>query len=99
LFWPALAALPDTLPPGRSDYFKDGVDALVLRHPQDANELAAALQRLLADASLCATIGANASQTAALFSWDRHAGEIHLSLATRRPTVLSLHSPSVPPCA
>jgi hypothetical protein len=25
---------------------------------------------------LCATIGANASQTAALFSWDRHA-EIH----------------------
>jgi hypothetical protein len=53
------------------------VDAQVLRNSQHANELAAALQRLLADSSLCATIGANASQTAALFSLDRHAGEIH----------------------
>jgi glycosyltransferase involved in cell wall biosynthesis len=53
------------------------VDGLVLRNPQDAGELAAALQRLLADPSLCATIGANASQTAALFSWDRHAEKIH----------------------
>jgi len=38
-------------------------------------------QRLLADSSPCATIGANASQTAALFSWDRHAGEIHRLLS------------------
>lgn len=77
MFRPSLAALPDTLPLGMSDYLKDGVDALVLRNPLDANELAAARQRLLADSSLCATIGANASQTAALFAWDRHAGEIH----------------------
>ncbi len=81
LFWPSLAALPDTLPPGMSDYLKGAVDALVLRNPQDANELAAARQRLLADSSPCATIGANASQTAALFSWDRHAREIHRLLS------------------
>jgi glycosyltransferase involved in cell wall biosynthesis len=81
LFWPSLAALPHMLPPGMSDYLKDGVDAPVLRNPQDTNDLAAALQRLLADCSLCATIGANASQTAALFSWDRHAGEIHRLLS------------------
>jgi len=36
-----------------------------------------ALQRLLADLSLRATIGSNASQTAALFSWDHHAKDIH----------------------
>jgi glycosyltransferase involved in cell wall biosynthesis len=80
---PALEAMASGLPvvlsscAGMSDYLKDGIDGLVLRNPQDASELAAALQRLLADPSLCATIGANASQTAALFSWDRHAEEIH----------------------
>jgi glycosyltransferase involved in cell wall biosynthesis len=63
---------------GFCDYVKDGVDALLLRNPQDADELAVALQRLLADpSSLRASIGSNASQTAALFSWDRHAEEIH----------------------
>jgi glycosyltransferase involved in cell wall biosynthesis len=66
-------------PAGKERYLKGGVDALVLRNPQDAN--AAARQRLLADSSPCATIGANASQTAALFSWDRHAGEIHRLLS------------------
>jgi glycosyltransferase involved in cell wall biosynthesis len=80
---PALEAMACGLPiilsssAGMSDYLKDGVDGLVLRNPQDANELAAALQRLLANPSLCATIGENASQTASLFSWDRHAEEIH----------------------
>ncbi len=80
---PALEAMACGLPiilsssAGMSDYLNDGTDGLVLRNPQDANELAAALQRLLADPSLCATIGANASQTAKLFSWDRHAEEIH----------------------
>ena len=53
---------------GFCDYVKDGVDALLLRNPQDADELAVALQRLLADPSLRASIGSNASQTAALFS-------------------------------
>jgi glycosyltransferase involved in cell wall biosynthesis len=80
---PALEAMACGLPvilsssAGMSDYVKDGVDALLLRNPQDADELAVALQRLLADPSLRATIGSNASQTAALFSWDRHAEEIH----------------------
>jgi len=80
---PALEAMACGLPvilsssAGMSDYIKDGVDALLLRNPQDADALAVALQRLLADPSLRATIGSNASQTAALFSWDRHAGEIH----------------------
>jgi hypothetical protein len=55
----------------------DGADALLLRNPQDADELAVALQRLLADLSLRATIGSNASQTAALFLWDHHAEDIH----------------------
>jgi glycosyltransferase involved in cell wall biosynthesis len=53
---------------GFCDYVKDGVDALLLRNPQDADELAVALQRLLAEPSLRASIGSNASQTAALFS-------------------------------
>ena len=80
---PALEAMACGLPvilsssAGMSDYVKDGVDALLLRNPQDADELAVALQRLLADPSFRATIGSNASQTAALFSWDRHAEEIH----------------------
>jgi len=81
---PALEAMACGLPvilsssAGMSDYVKDGVDALLLRNPQDADELAVALQRLLADpSSLRASIGSNASQTAALFSWDRHAEEIH----------------------
>ena len=80
---PALEAMACGMPiilsssAGMSEYVKDGVDGLVLRNPQDAGELAAALQRLLANPSLCATIGANASQTAKLFSWDRHAEEIH----------------------
>jgi len=80
---PALEAMACGLPiilsssAGMSDYLKDGVDGLVLRNPQDANELAAALHRSLADPSLRATIGANATQTAAYFSWDRHAEEIH----------------------
>jgi len=80
---PALEAMACGLPiilsssAGMSDYLADGVDGLVLRNPQDANELVAALQRLLADPSLRATIGANASQTASRFSWDRHADEIH----------------------
>jgi glycosyltransferase involved in cell wall biosynthesis len=62
---PALEAMACGLPvilsssAGMSDYLKDGVDGLVLRNPQDANELAAALQRLLANPSLCSTIGAN----------------------------------------
>jgi glycosyltransferase involved in cell wall biosynthesis len=89
---PALEAMACGLPvvlsssAGMSDYLKDGVDGLVLRNPLDANELAAALQRLLANPSLCATIGANASQTASLFSWDRHAEEIYRLLrdAARR---------------
>ncbi len=80
---PALEAMACGLPvilsssAGMSDYVKDGVDALLLRNPQDADELAVALQRLLADPSLRASIGSNASQTAARFSWDRHAEEIH----------------------
>jgi UDP-glucose:(heptosyl)LPS alpha-1,3-glucosyltransferase len=90
---PALEAMACGLPvilsssAGMSDYLKDGVDGLVLRNPQDANELAAALRGLLADPSLCTTLGANASQTAALFSWDRHAAEIYRLLhdAVHRP--------------
>jgi glycosyltransferase involved in cell wall biosynthesis len=60
---PALEAMACGLPvilsysAGMSDYLKNGVDALVLRDPQDANALVAALQRLLADRSLRATIG------------------------------------------
>ncbi len=80
---PALEAMACGLPiilsssAGMSDYLKDGADSLVLRNPRDANELAAALQRLLADSSLRATIGTNATPAAACFSWDRHAEEIH----------------------
>lgn len=62
---------------GMSDYLKNGVDALVLRNPQDANALVAALQRLLADPSLRATIGGECIATTSLFSWDRHAEQIH----------------------
>jgi UDP-glucose:(heptosyl)LPS alpha-1,3-glucosyltransferase len=83
---PALEAMACGLPiilsssAGMSDYLKDGVDGLVLRNGQDVNELAAALHRSLADPSLRAhraTMGANATQAAAYFSWDRHAEEIH----------------------
>jgi glycosyltransferase involved in cell wall biosynthesis len=88
---PALEAMACGLPiilsssAGMSDYIEDGVDGLALRNPQDASELAAALQRLLTNPSLCNTIGANASQTAKHFSWDRHAEEIHRLLRSCVP--------------
>jgi glycosyltransferase involved in cell wall biosynthesis len=89
---PALEAMACGLPvilsssTGMSDYITDGVNGLLLKNPQDARELAAALQRLVADQALTSTIAANATQSAALLSWDHHAEAIYELLRTRLST-------------
>jgi UDP-glucose:(heptosyl)LPS alpha-1,3-glucosyltransferase len=71
---PALEAMACGLPvilsssAGMSEYLEDGVDGMLLRNPKDANELATALRRLLADPELRVQLGKNATQTAARFS-------------------------------
>lgn len=89
---PALEAMACGLPvilsssAGMSEHITDGVDGLLLRNPRDAGELASALQRLLVDSALCSAIGSNATKTAALLSWDRHAEAIYQLLLTAAST-------------
>jgi len=85
---PALEAMACGLPvilsssAGMSEYLEDGADGLLLRNPKDADELATALRRLLADRELCVQLGTNAVQTAMRFSWDQHAETIYQLLCT-----------------
>lgn len=58
---------------GISDYLRDGQDGILLRDPEDAEELANVLKRLLDTPGLSAKIGEQAVATAAALSWDRHA--------------------------
>jgi len=58
---------------GISEYLRDGEDAMLLKDPRNADELAALLRQLLGTPGLSARMARNAIQTASTLTWDRHA--------------------------
>ena len=66
---------------GAAEAVEDGLTGLVVRHPRDAAEVAAALARLLDDPELRAGMGAEARRRAqAMFSWDTLASDLGAAL-------------------
>lgn len=60
---------------GASEVITDRKDGLVLRNPEDSQELAEHLRRLASDKNLCARLGEAAAATAREHTWDRNAAE------------------------
>jgi UDP-glucose:(heptosyl)LPS alpha-1,3-glucosyltransferase len=67
---------------GVSAVIDDGVNGLLLRQPENAEDLAALLRLLFQDKSLPATLGMAAAQTAARYTWDHNAKMTHEFLLT-----------------
>lgn len=61
---------------GASEIITDAEDGLILRDPQDANELATDLRRLASDARLREELGKRATETAQQYSWERNAAAL-----------------------
>lgn len=57
---------------GVSEWLAHGFDALLLKDPENASELAEAIRALVAGAQLRRTLAENALATARQFSWDEH---------------------------
>jgi glycosyltransferase involved in cell wall biosynthesis len=58
---------------GAHEIITDGSDGIILRDPQNAEELAAALRALITDPLLCRQLGEHAAHTAQNHTWDRNA--------------------------
>jgi glycosyltransferase involved in cell wall biosynthesis len=58
---------------GAHEIITDGIDGIILRDPQNAEELAAALRSLMTNATLCTQLGERATRTAQNHTWDRNA--------------------------
>jgi UDP-glucose:(heptosyl)LPS alpha-1,3-glucosyltransferase len=58
---------------GLSEWLTHGFNALLLRDPEDAGEIAEAIRVVAGSAQLRKTLAENASATAKKFSWDEHA--------------------------
>jgi glycosyltransferase involved in cell wall biosynthesis len=58
---------------GAHEIITDAVNGIILRDPQNADELAAALRSLITNPSLCAQLGEQAARTAQNHTWDRNA--------------------------
>jgi len=58
---------------GAHEIITDADDGIILRDPQNAEELAAALRSLITNPALCAKLGENATRTAQNHTWDRNA--------------------------
>jgi UDP-glucose:(heptosyl)LPS alpha-1,3-glucosyltransferase len=65
---------------GASEIMHDGVDGLILRDPTDAEDLAAKIRLLWTDAALRSRLGAQATQTAQQYTWDRNGKEMRAIL-------------------
>jgi UDP-glucose:(heptosyl)LPS alpha-1,3-glucosyltransferase len=76
---PALEAMACGLPvilslnAGMSEWVHAGEDAILLKDPQDARELADAIRSLVNDPRRASRIGQNAVRAASALTWDRHA--------------------------
>jgi len=58
---------------GAREIITDGSDGIILRNPQNAEELAAALPSLITNPILCRQLGEHATRTAQNHTWDRNA--------------------------
>lgn len=58
---------------GAHEIITDGSDGIILRDPQNTQELATALRSLIAHPTLCAQLGEHATCTAQNHTWDRNA--------------------------
>ena len=58
---------------GVHEIITDGSDGLILRDPQNAEELAAALRSLMTNTGLCRQLGQHATRTTQNHTWDRNA--------------------------
>jgi UDP-glucose:(heptosyl)LPS alpha-1,3-glucosyltransferase len=58
---------------GAHEIITDGDDGIILREPQNAEELAAALRSLITNPALCAELGEHATRTAQNHTWDHNA--------------------------
>ncbi len=80
---------------GVSEIIRDGINGMVLRDPQDTNEIAAALRTLIADPALCERLGESARCTAQEHDWNRNAQEFWEWLTEVQ--TYTMHSPSLRP--
>jgi glycosyltransferase involved in cell wall biosynthesis len=58
---------------GVSEIVTNGADGIILRDPQDAEEIAVSLRSLLADPELARRLGEQAHLTAQKYTWNRNA--------------------------
>lgn len=65
---------------GASEIMHDGVDGLILRDPTNVEDLAAKIRLLWTDAALRSRLGAQATQTAQQYTWDRNGKEMRAIL-------------------
>jgi UDP-glucose:(heptosyl)LPS alpha-1,3-glucosyltransferase len=61
---------------GVSEIVTDGADALVLKDPRSASELAGLIKRILEEPGLARRLGDRAAVTARAYTWDRNAAEL-----------------------
>lgn len=86
---PVLEAMACALPvvvstkAGISEYLSDGIDSLLISEPDNLLALCEILSRLAQDHELRWSLGQSAAQTAARFSWNRHAESIYSLLSAK----------------
>jgi UDP-glucose:(heptosyl)LPS alpha-1,3-glucosyltransferase len=61
---------------GISEWLTDSQDSVVLKDPENKEELSAAIRKLAHDSAACNRMAAIAIQTAKKFSWDAHADQL-----------------------
>lgn len=78
--------LPVILSPeaGVSEWITAGEDAILLKDPRDAVEIAQAIRLLATDSQRAERMGEKAVRTAATLDWDRHATEVFELLSRSR---------------
>lgn len=67
---------------GISEWLTHGFDALLLRDPEDAVEIAEALRTVASGTQLRRTLAENAIANANKFSWDEHAAQLRVLIET-----------------